>query len=166
VNGVAGGSFLTSCSSWPVSGCTLPGTRSLKPVASYQILCKFAKSIGMKNRIIGIYSITLGICILGMWIFILNTQEIEEGKTEMGFHLTSEFLMAVVCLFGGFLLLKKHKMARKLNVLGLGMVLYSVLNAAGYYAERNETAMVVMFAVLMVLTTSALLLNLFDKQER
>ena len=101
-----------------------------------------------------------------MWIFILKTQEIAEGQTEIIFHLISEFLMAAICLFSGIILLRKHKLARKLNMLGMGMVLYSVLNAAGYYAERNETPMVVMFAVLAILTVAALLMNLFHKQER
>jgi len=41
-------------------------------------------------------------------------------------------------------------------------VIYSVLNAAGYYGERGDTAMMVMFIVLLLLTISALVLH-FDK---
>lgn len=114
----------------------------------------------MVTRIIAIYSMFLGVSVIGMWLMILNTQTIPEGQTELGFHLFSEFLMATLCLVSGFLLLKNKTIAVPLNFIGLAMVIYSVLNAAGYYGERGETPMMVMFTVLFLLTTAALFLLL------
>jgi hypothetical protein len=95
-----------------------------------------------------------------MWTIILLKQEIAEGKIEMFYHLFSEFLMAVLYVISGILLLFKNKKAKLLNILGLGMVIYSVLNAAGYYGERENVPMQVMFTILFLLSTSAIYLNL------
>lgn len=95
-----------------------------------------------------------------MWLMILTTQEPPEGRIEMTFHLFSEFLMACICIVSGILLLKNNPRGRLCSLIGLGMVLYSVLNAAGYYGELNNVPMMVMFISLSVLTLVALLFNL------
>lgn len=117
----------------------------------------------MKTRIIAYYSIFIGISVLAMWTMILLTETPPEGKTELSFHLTSEFLMALLCLVSGLLMIKNKPASRLLNILGLGMVIYSVLNAAGYYGEKNETPMMIMFIVLFILTSVAILLHLDNK---
>jgi len=117
----------------------------------------------MNRRIVGCYSIFVGISVISMWTIILLKQEISEGRIEMFYHLFSEFLMAVLCVISGILLFFNHKIAKLLNILGLGMVIYSVLNAAGYYGERENVPMLVMFAILFLFTTSAVFLNLKSK---
>ena len=117
----------------------------------------------MNRKIVSFYSIIVGIAVISMWTIILLKQEIAEGKIEMSYHLFSEFLMAVLCVISGILLLFNNKKAKLLNILGLGMVIYSVLNAAGYYGERENVPMLVMFTVLFLLTTSAVFLNLKSK---
>lgn len=82
------------------------------------------------------------------------------GRTELSFHLFSEFLMASVCIVGGILLLRKNSLGKPVTSIGLGMVLYSVLNAAGYYGELGNTPMMIMFIFLFVLSMVALLNNL------
>jgi hypothetical protein len=119
----------------------------------------------MKTKIIGYYSIFIGISVIAMWIMILLTETPPEGKTELSLHLFSEFLMAFLCLVSGILLLRKKPISRLLNIMGLGMVIYSVLNAAGYYGEKNEIPMMIMFIVLLILTTVAIFLHLDSKIE-
>jgi len=110
-------------------------------------------------KIIGYYSIFIGIAVIAMWTMILLTQTPPEGKTELTFHLFSEFTMALLCLLSGILILGNKPIGKFLNVLGLGMVTYSVLNAAGYYGESNELQMMIMFIVLFTLTSIALIIN-------
>ena len=117
----------------------------------------------MKLRIVAYYSIFIGISVIAMWIMILLTENPAEGKTELSFHIFSEFLMALLCLVSGILLLKNKPKGRLLNILGLGMVIYSVINAAGYYGEKSETLMMIMFIVLLILTIIATLLSLDSK---
>lgn len=117
----------------------------------------------MKTKIVAYYSIFIGISVIAMWVMILLTETTPEGKTELSFHLFSEFLMALLCLVSGILLLRNKPMTKLLNILGLGMVIYSVLNAAGYYGEKNEIPMMIMFIVLLILTTIAIFLHLDEK---
>ena len=98
-----------------------------------------------------------------MWTMILLTQTPPEGKTELGFHLFSEFLMALLCLFSGILLLRNKPFSRFLNILGLGMVIYSVLNAAGYYGEQKQLPMTILFITLFILTSTAIFFHMDNK---
>jgi len=89
----------------------------------------------------------------------LLNKDIPEGKWELSFHLISEFIMALLCLLSGVMLLKNKPYGIFLNTLGLGMVVNSVLNAAGYYAEKNDHAMMILFLVLCMLTIAAIVLH-------
>lgn len=110
-----------------------------------------------KLRIIAYYSILLGISILGLWGLILTTEVIQEGKTEFSFHLVSELLMALVCIAAGIMMTRKHRVGIPLILAGHGMVIYSLLNATGYYAERGEIIFPVMFGTLLVLSVLIIL---------
>jgi lipopolysaccharide export LptBFGC system permease protein LptF len=117
----------------------------------------------MNRKIVSYYSIIIGFAVILMWTMILLKKEIPEGKTELLYHLSSEFLMAVLCLISGILWLSNRRIGKSLNILGLGMVIYSVLNAAGYYGERDNIPMMVMFSILFILTIIAVILNLSAK---
>lgn len=117
----------------------------------------------MKTKIVAYYSIFIGISVIAMWIMILLTETPSEGKTELSFHLFSEFLMALLCLITGILLLRNNSKGKMLNILGLGMVIYSVLNAAGYYGERKDIPFMIIFIILFILTSIALVLHLDKK---
>lgn len=114
----------------------------------------------MKTKVAGYYSVFIGISVIAMWLMILKNGSVPEGRTELSFHLFSEFLMASVCIVGGILLLRKNSLGKPVTSIGLGMVLYSVLNAAGYYGELGNTPMMIMFIFLFVLSMVALLINL------
>jgi hypothetical protein len=114
----------------------------------------------MKNKIVGYYSIFLGISIIAMWLAILTNEKPPEGIIEMSFHLFSEFLMACICILSGILLIKNNLLGKLLNFLGLGMVLYSVVNAAGYYGQLDNRPMMILFMSLFILTLIALKLNI------
>ena len=116
----------------------------------------------MKNKVIGICSIFIGIAVTGSWVLILSSGEVEEGQTEITFHLISEFIMAIFCFVSGILILKKHPLGNILNIIGLSMILYSVLNDAGYYGERNELAFTVLFILLFLVSGIALAVQLWE----
>lgn len=111
------------------------------------------------RKTIGIYSILLGISVIATWAVILPSGTIAEGRIELGFHLYAEFAMAVICLVSGVMLLNNRPFAVETNMGGLGMVTYSVLNAAGYYGERGETSAMIVFIILFVLTVTAISLH-------
>jgi len=104
--------------------------------------------IPLKNKIVGWYTVILGISIILLWTFILKPATQEEGRMEMGFHLMSEFLMACFCIVGGVKLLLNKKVSSLLIMLAHGMIIYSTANAAGYYGEREIWPMTIMFLFL------------------
>ena len=119
----------------------------------------------MKRKILAYYSIFLGLSVIAMWIMILLNGSLQEGNIELSFHLFSEFFMAFICVYSGILLLKQNQTGRLLNLTGLGMVIYSVLNAAGYYGERGDFSIMIMFTVLLILTITAISVNLTIPKE-
>lgn len=106
----------------------------------------------MIKKLSAYYLVLLGVSISGMWIIILLNGEIEEGRVEFLFHLFSEFLMALTCFSAGILTLRKHFSGIGLSIAGHAMLIYSVLNAAGYYAERGNVMFPVLFIVLFLLS--------------
>jgi len=114
------------------------------------------------QKIISVYSIFLGLSVIGLWIMILKSGQISEGKKEMVFHLFSEFLMACLCILSGIKLLLRHNSAILVNVLAHGMVIYSVLNAAGYYGEKGSMPMTIMFLILFILSSAVIFTQLYN----
>jgi len=113
----------------------------------------------MKTKIIAYYSIFLAVAIIGYWIMTLSSGNYAEGKIEISFHVFSEILMAIICFLGGILLLIKNKHGRNLSIVGFSMILYSVLNAAGYFGERNELSLTIMFLALFLISSIALIIQ-------
>ena len=104
------------------------------------------------KKAIPVYSIILGAGIIGLWIMILSTDGMPEGPVESTFHLISEFLMAAMCLAGGILSFFKFKTGRLIMIIAHGMVLYSVLNAAGYYGQGSGMLMALPFVALAIIS--------------
>lgn len=106
----------------------------------------------MKRKIIGFYSVFLGVSVIAIWILIYLTEDISEGPLEMAFHLSAEGLMAFTCIAGGLMVISGRKRADLVILLGHAMIVYSVINAAGYYVQRGESVAPVLFMVLMVVS--------------
>lgn len=117
----------------------------------------------MKKKLIAGYSIFLGISVIFLWVFILKPADQQEGKLEMGFHLMSEFLMACFCIVSGIKILLKHKESLLINSAAHGMVVYSVANAAGYYGERGNWPMTVVFLLIFCVSLIIIVININEK---
>ncbi len=118
------------------------------------------------KKIIAIYSFILGIAVIVMWINILLTQDLPEGMLELGFHLYAEFAMAIICLVSAVMLWRNKRFAVETNMGGLGMAVYSVVNAAGYYAQRGGNQIMILFIIIFVLTVLAICGHYFSKPAR
>lgn len=60
--------------------------------------------------------------------------------------------MALLCFLSGFLLIWQKPKGQIINAAAQAMVLYSLMNAIGYYAERDKIGMVVIFIILALLS--------------
>lgn len=94
--------------------------------------------------------VVLGVSIAGLWAALLVTgqvPEVEAGQTDIWFHIAAELATAAMLLLGGVSILRRYGRARPMAALALGMVAYSAIASAGYYAESGDWAFVVMFGV-------------------
>ncbi|MCU4718732.1 hypothetical protein [Halapricum hydrolyticum] len=116
------------------------------------------------TRLGAFYTLVVGTFMLGFWIVLLVAGDIPELTTapyEIAYHLLAEFLTAVALLASGIGLLGGRSLARRLYPVALGLLLYTVVNSAGYYAQLGDVAMVGMFTVLTVATLALLVEHLF-----
>lgn len=114
----------------------------------------------MIRKVAAVYSIVIGISVLGMWSMILLTGGIKEELIEISFHLVSEFLMAILLFISGIGILRGKIHGKTIFLISNGMLIYSVLNAAGYYGQRDNFVMMGVFAIIFVISSVFLALEI------
>ncbi|KJS71280.1 MAG: hypothetical protein JL56_15530 [Desulfotomaculum sp. BICA1-6] len=119
----------------------------------------------MIRKISAIYSFVIGISIVGMWCMILLTEGTPEGPLEITFHLISEFLMAGLLIASGYILLGLKTYGAKVFMVAHGMLIYSVLNAAGYYGQRGNIGMTSMFIFIFIVSSVLIVLGFIKKEN-
>lgn len=123
----------------------------------------------MKIRnIVAIYSLFIGILMIGMWGMFILTGQVPEMATkpaEIMLHLLAEFTTALILIIGGIGLLKKIKIGFNLNLVALGMLLYTLIVSPGYYLQRGDWAFVGIFALLFIFTLIFLIISLKKEYE-
>lgn len=98
------------------------------------------------------YGIVVGFLMAGQWMFSLITgavPEIQSAPWELAFHLAAEMLTALALILGGARALKSAPGGRRLLLCALGMVIYSEIVSAGYFAQQDQWRLVGAFGVLL-----------------
>jgi hypothetical protein len=117
------------------------------------------------DKIIAAFLIITGSCVSFMWAFLLSTGGIPELKTNpagITLHMIADFTMALLLISGGVLLILRHKKRNSLYFLSSGMLIYSVVNSAGYYLKPGGSAFVLLFSIIASLSVMFLILkNIF-----
>jgi hypothetical protein len=120
------------------------------------------------RKLASIYSIIIGVAMFCMWSAFLITNQVPEINTaplKIIYHLLAEFLTAILLLIGGFGLLTKKVWGFHLHLISMGMLLYTVIVSAGYYANLGDMIMVGMFTVFQVITILFIGIALFRYEE-
>ena len=107
------------------------------------------------RRIHACYGILIGLFIGGFWGALYLTggiPEIHLVPLEIGYHLVAELLTAGALVVAGSGLLLDRSWATRLYAVALGMLLYTLINSSGYYAQLGDLIMVGMFTVLFIAT--------------
>jgi hypothetical protein len=113
------------------------------------------------RTIVAWYAIAVGLLMAGWWTVELRGGALERpdrARVELGLHLLAEFATAAALVAGGALLLATD--AAGLTLVGLGMLLYTVIQSPGYFLARGEREPAAMFAILIAATLSALVVLL------
>lgn len=119
----------------------------------------------MIKKVAAFFSIFTGVSVLGMWCMIILSRGIKEGPIEISFHLVSEFIMAILLLIGGIGLLRDRIYGQKVFLISNGMLIYSVLNAAGYYGQRSDLIMSGMFTAFFIVSSVFVVIGLVGKED-
>lgn len=112
----------------------------------------------------GIYAIVIGIGIIGLWTMLLLTNQVPELRTEpiaIKFHITAELIMGILSLFSGIFLLIGFLWAPLIFILAMGLVIYAVINSAGYYGQKKQWSFVIMFGIILIASLSLVIVNIF-----
>jgi hypothetical protein len=102
---------------------------------------------------VGWYAIAVGLLMAGWWTVDLRGGALDRpdrSRIELGLHLAAEFATAAALVAGGILLLTGA--GSGLALVGLGMLLYTVIQSPGYFLARGEREPAVMFGALVALT--------------
>lgn len=119
------------------------------------------------KKIAGIYAIIVGCSIILVWIFMLltnNVPELSTNPTSIYFHIVAEVVMAIMLLVSGFGMLNKYKWSVNLYILSSGLLIYSLINVSGYYVNKDNLAMIIIFLISLI-TTLVVLRKLLKEIE-
>ena len=99
------------------------------------------------------FLLVVGVGVLGLWAMLVTRHEvpeIEAGDRAIWFHIAAEVLMGVFLIAGGIALLSKpaHPVTPLIASVGLGALVYSAVNSAGYYANQGKNGAVTAFGLL------------------
>ena len=106
-----------------------------------------------------LFAVIVGVLIFGQWAFFLATKQVPELKTEptrIRFHIVDEFITAGLLIAAGIGLLAESDIAAKLYPVAIGMLVYTVIVSAGYFAQKRVWPIVGMFAMILVLALVSL----------
>ncbi len=119
-------------------------------------------------KLVAVYSILIGIFMIGFWSFAMNSDIVppEEKPWGITFHLFSEFSMASLLVVSGAGLWLSKDWAMYFSFLALGMLMYIVICSPGYYAQRDNMPMSFMFIALTFITIAAIVALLKSQRAR
>jgi hypothetical protein len=116
-------------------------------------------------RFAALYAIVVGMAMVAQWVLTVVRRQIPgpeagqivgRGRVEMLFHWAAESVTALTLVAGGLGLLVDCAWGRDIYALAMGMLLYTVVNSSGYFAQKREWPMVGVFAVILILALVSL----------
>lgn len=108
---------------------------------------------GNPTRLAAWFQILVGIAVIGWWTVAAATNgiaELEQGRTDIVFHIAAEILMAWLLIAAGRLVIRRGMTSPTavLSGLALGALMYSSINSPGYFAQQGAWWAVGIFAVI------------------
>jgi hypothetical protein len=112
------------------------------------------------NKATSLFAIAVGCCMIVMWTFLLASGNVKETSTEplrILFHIISEVLTGTVLVAAGILMFRRRHIGHALYYLSTGALVYSLINALGYYLEFYSLPFLALFVILLAGTLFFLL---------
>lgn len=101
-----------------------------------------------------IYSIIVGLGMLGSWLMFYltgNIPELAADPIQITFHLIAEVGTAVLLLVSAYLLTANKRSGYSVWLIALGALMYTLIVSPGYFLQQGEMAFPLMFGAIFVL---------------
>ena len=111
----------------------------------------------------GIYAITVGISLNLFWIVVLvkkSSHKFIEDSKERLFHIIAEIFISSLALISGIAIFYEQEWGMYVFAIGMGALTYACINAVGIYSKKKLWFLVATLALVGVISTILLLLNL------
>lgn len=106
-----------------------------------------------------LFAIIVGFGMIGMWFasyFRVQIPELETEPIRIKYHLAAEFTTALLLICAGMALITGQTWAIPTYLVAMGMLFYTVIVSPGYFAQKGQSAYVVMFGVILILAIISL----------
>jgi hypothetical protein len=100
-----------------------------------------------------IFSIIVGVGMIGQWMMSYFSKQIVELKTEpirILFHIVAEMVTALCLIIGGIGLLLNLTWGIPVFLVGMGMLFYTSIVSPGYFAQKGNWIWLGMFIVIII----------------
>ena len=115
------------------------------------------------KTITAIYLIFTGILNAFLWIMLIYTGQVpdlEANIVSLSFHWTSEFLMAGLLIFSGYLILSEYKYQSQVYYFASGMLFIAITGAIVFYSIiEPDIAFIIMGTIITIITSTLALKN-------
>ena len=114
------------------------------------------------------YSIFVGISMIGVWVMLFFSNEIPELSTTpiaISMHIAAEIVTAILLIVGGIGLLLKKIWGFQTYMFSMGMLVYTLIQSPGHYAEKGELIFVVIFGAFITIALFFVILTFFKREE-
>jgi hypothetical protein len=121
-----------------------------------------ARTMGGKGtavRLSSWFAILVGTGMLVQWAMFLLSGSVPEVRSEpirLSFHLAGELITALLLIVSATGVLWARRWGPPLQLLSLGMLVYTLIVSPGYFAQRGEMGFFLMFGVILVLALGAI----------
>lgn len=108
-----------------------------------------------------IFAVVVGLGMIGQWTASYLGKQIPELKTEpirIAFHIAAEMVTAMLLIISGVGLIFPTSWAVDLYLVSTGMLFYTAIVSPGYFAQKGQWGWLGMFAVIIILGVSSLIL--------
>lgn len=113
-------------------------------------------------KISGVFQVTVGAGMLGIWILNFTRGEIPQFQTEpwsIVMHILAELVTATLLLISGLSIVLKGNKLQSLYYIAYGSLIYTLIASPGYFAQLSNWVAVALFLLMLLITLVLLILT-------
>jgi len=115
-----------------------------------------------------LYGLGVGVIMILFWIVFLGAglvPELETRPIEMKLVLIAEIFTAGILILSGILFLSDRKEGYPIFMIGLGTLMYSVINNLGYSLQNGDLITAVLMVVFIVVNSLFFVVGIRETQQ-